>query len=111
VSRRSIYKGQGWLLNDNRCSGGTCEEADMLGCSHCQKLMKIQDWKCDGGFCHSCDAPTCGPCATLTQTKGCQVFLRSLEGALEKQYRLQQNAMLLGLDLDDRNKSTAAAGD
>lgn len=74
----------------------------MLGCSHCQKLMVRKVWQEDGGFCHSCDAPVCGPCADRIPKLGCEVFLRVLEGELEKQYRREQNARLLGLDLNER---------
>ena len=87
-----------YLLADDRCSGGVRDEADMLGCSHCQRLMRQREWQCDGGFCHSCDAPVCSGCADRIPTKGCEVFLRVLEGELEREYRRSQNARLLGID-------------
>lgn len=99
---RSLYNGMGWLLADDRCSGGERDEADMLGCSHCQRLMKKGDWKNDGGFCHSCDAPVCGRCADRIPKFGCEVFMRKLEGEMEREYRARQNAMLLGLDQTER---------
>ena len=95
---RSIYSGAGYLLCDDTCSGGIRDEADLIGCSHCQKLMKKPDWQADGGFCHSCDAPVCSACADLIPRFGCSVFLRVLEGELERNYRRKQNARLLGLD-------------
>src|SRR5271166_5101940 len=98
MTYRSIYNGSGYLRSDNRCSGGALEEATILGCSHCQKLLKKSEWQADGGFCHSCDAPVCGPCADRIPKHGCEVFMRVLEGEMEKQYRRTQNARLLGLD-------------
>lgn len=95
---KSIFNGAGYLLADDRCSGGVRDEADMLGCSHCQRLMRKREWQCDGGFCHSCDAPVCSGCADRIPTKGCEVFLRVLEGELEREYRRSQNARLLGID-------------
>lgn len=94
---KSVFNGAGYILADDRNSGGKLDEADAVGCSHCQKLMKKHDWQADGGFCHSCDAPVCGPCATLTLTQGCSPFLRVLETALMKQYRREQNARLMGI--------------
>lgn len=85
-------------MADDRCSGGKLDEADMLGCSHCQRLMKSHLWKDDGGFCHSCDAPVCGPCADKIPQHGCAVFMRVLETELERHYRRQQNSRLMGLD-------------
>jgi hypothetical protein len=106
MTRRSIFKQQGYIINDNRCSGGVLEEDDILGCSHCQKLMKRPQWQADGGFCHSCDAPLCGPCATRAMKDGCTVFLKTLESALEAQYRKEQYAKIAGNDLADPNTGT-----
>ncbi len=102
--KRSIYSGEGYLFSDDRCSDGPFEEASILGCSHCQKLMKKKDWQADGGFCHSCDAPVCSHCADRILKHGCEVFMRALETALMKQYRLEQNARLMGLDLTERTE-------
>jgi hypothetical protein len=95
---KSIFNGAGYLKADNRGSGGKVDEADMLGCSHCQKLIKASEWRADGGFCHSCDAPVCNHCADRIPQHGCEVFLRVLETSLMRQYRRDQNARLMGLD-------------
>ncbi len=99
---RSVFNGAGYLRSDNRCSGGDLDEADVVGCSHCQKIMKKTGWKADGGFCHRCDAPVCGLCCDRIPLHGCEVFMRVLETALAKKYRLEQNARLMGLDLNER---------
>lgn len=93
---KSVFTGHGFLMNDDRASGGEKEEADMVGCKHCLALIKKPDWQADGGFCHCCDAPICGPCADRMQTRGCENFLRVLEGALERKYRRDQLSRVLG---------------
>jgi hypothetical protein len=94
---RSIFNGAGYLRADDYATG--LEESDMIVCAHAacgQKLMRKKDWQADGGFCHSCDAPVCSGCAARIPTKGCEVFLRKLEGELERKYRREQNARLFG---------------
>ena len=94
----SIYTGQGYLLNDNSASGGTREEADMLGCKHCQALIKKTDWQTKGGMCMACSAPICHSCATRTVKFGCEgPYEKSIERAVEDQYRLTQNSRILGI--------------
>lgn len=94
---RSIFNGEGYLLADDRASGGQRVEASMLGCSHCQKLMRKTDWKADGAFCHCCDKPICGPCSDRMLTRGCENFMRQLEQAVDDSYRQEQNAKVMGL--------------
>lgn len=93
---KSVRAGQGYLLADDRASGGSREEADMIGCKHCLALMRRASWQEDGGFCHCCDAPVCGPCADKILTHGCTPFMRQLEQALETDYRRRQFAMIAG---------------
>ena len=97
VRMKTISTGEGYLLNDNRCSGGKLEEAAMLGCNHCQKLIVKSEWQADGAFCHCCDAPVCGPCGDRARYVGCAPFLKTLEQAIEETYRREQNAKILGL--------------
>ena len=94
---KSIFSGQGYLLNDDRASGGGRVEADVLGCGHCQKLLKRKLWCDDGGFCSCCWNAICGPCADRMLTRGCENFLAGLETALEMKYRQDQNSKVLGI--------------
>jgi len=96
---KSIFNGMGHRLSDNTASGGIRDENDLLGCSHCQKLMKRHLWADDGGFCHGCGRPVCGPCCDLIPRRGCTTFLKTLEISLEKAYQRAQNAKILGHDL------------
>lgn len=94
---KSIYNGAGYLLNDNRCSGGKVEEADLIACRHCQKLMKKAAWQEDGGFCGHCERPVCGGCADKILTGGCTPFVAKLEQQVEIQIRRRQNARVMGI--------------
>lgn len=94
---RSRFSGLGYLVNDDRASGGKKTESDMLGCGHCQALMRRGDWQEDGGHCSCCDTAVCGPCADRILTVGCESFLRQLERSLNEQYVRSQNARMLCL--------------
>ena len=94
---KSIFDGSGYLMNDDRASGGQLDESDMMGCGHCQRLLKKKLWCDDGGFCHCCWNAICGPCADRMLTRGCENFLAKLESSLEKEYRRNQNVRMLGL--------------
>ena len=79
---KTYQKGQGYLMNDNRASGGKLEEADVLTCTHCQKVLLNDDWKEDGGFCGQCMHPVCGKCADLMLVTGCTPFVKKIEKSL-----------------------------
>lgn len=89
--------GQGYLLNDNRASGGKKEEDDVWTCAHCQKLVLGMKWKLEGGWCHRCMAPVCAGCSDKMLTEGCKPFLKEIEKSLEEAYRARQNARVLGI--------------
>ncbi len=98
MTKFSIHKGQGYLLADNTASGGDKKEADLLGCPHCGTLMERPQWETDlGGYCYTCGQPVCPTCTNRMQTRGCENFLRRLEGALEQAYRRDQMSKVLGL--------------
>ncbi len=90
--------GSGYYCNDDTPSGGTKSEADIQTCTHCQKVIKLQDWKDDGGFCGRCMKPICGPCADRMLTYGCEPFIKQIESALESEYRRKQFRKVAGLD-------------
>lgn len=80
---RSIFDQAGYFLNDNRASGGALQEDDLLGCRHCQALVRKSQWRKRGGFCRACDSPLCLRCAQRAQQFGCESFARRVEGELE----------------------------
>lgn len=97
VTGRRQTDGAGYLFADDRASGGKLEEADMLGCNHCQKLMKAHLWKQDGGWCGCCAQPVCGPCADKISTQGCTPFIKLVDKQLSETHRKGQNARILGV--------------
>lgn len=94
---RSVFTGHGYIMNDNRASGGTLEEADALGCKHCQAIIDGKKWRQDGAFCHACDGPICTHCDKRRPQFGCEIFERTLARAVEEQYRRDQNRAILGI--------------
>lgn len=98
---RLITHGHGYLLNDNRASGGALREYDVLCCPHCQAVINAQSWKAgDGGagWCMKCAAPICGPCANRMLTEGCKPFMAQIDKLLADDYRRSQFRKLAGLD-------------
>lgn len=81
--KHSLYSQAGFLLNDDRASGGKRTEADVLICEHCQHTLIGSSWRDDGGWCGRCGAPVCGSCADRMQTEGCTPFVRKIEEALD----------------------------
>lgn len=90
-------KGAGYYKNDDTASGGKKSEADIRTCTHCQAVIKMQEWKEDGGFCGKCMAPICSFCADKMQTRGCEPFMQQLEKLVDANYRFRQIRKLAGL--------------
>jgi hypothetical protein len=100
---RTLYTGGGYLVNDDRASGGQKTEADVLGCNHCQKLLIGQQWREDGGFCGGCGKPVCGPCADKIllphdQGGGCVPFVKLVDQALSSRHRCDALSRAAGLE-------------
>jgi hypothetical protein len=89
-------KGAGYFINDKDTSRP--QEADIQTCSHCQRVIKMQEWKGDGGFCGKCMHPICGPCATRAMTYGCEPFMKKIEQYAEKSMRYHQFSKIAGLE-------------
>lgn len=47
----------GYVIIDNRASGGTVEEYDTTWCRHCQGVLKILHRAAEGVFCTKCGGP------------------------------------------------------
>jgi len=91
--------GQGWMLVDNTCSGGTRVEDDLLGCGHCPVPIPKARWTMNGGWrCHSCHKPLCEICRKRPPTLKCVgTDADQLERALSDLHRREQNAKVLGI--------------
>jgi len=85
-------KGAGYFVNDRRLRSR--QEADVQTCSHCQAVIKMQEWKDDGAWCAKCMKPICVKCGTRALTFGCEPFLKKIEQYAEQQMRFEK----LGVD-------------
>lgn len=96
---RSIFAGAGYVMNDNRASGGTLTEDDILGCVHCQACIDKHNWKKYGeNRCYACDGPVCSICKfDMAAGGGCKNFHKVVERAIEDRVRSDQNAKILGI--------------
>jgi hypothetical protein len=87
----------GYLLNDNTASGGKKQEADVVTCAHCQKIILLQKWKDDGGWCARCSKPVCGTCSDRMLTRGCEPFTKWVDEQSALAYRKSQLRKIAGL--------------
>lgn len=67
---KSRFLAQGYVLNDNRHSGGMKAEDDILGCAHCQCAMEKHLWARFGYICSQCDGFVCTRCAESMRVHG-----------------------------------------
>jgi hypothetical protein len=94
----------GYYRNDDRCAGGKLSEADIQTCTHCQAIIKMQEWRENGAWCSRCNAPICLFCAKRALTFGCEPFVKKLEQQLKQIGRLNQ----LIQDTQQRDRSVTA---
>jgi hypothetical protein len=91
-------KGSGYYLNDDTNSGGQKAEADIRTCTHCQCVIKMQEWKDDGAFCRKCNAPICAHCGDRALVYGCEPFLMRLERFTNAVVKYRQHLKVAGLE-------------
>lgn len=91
-------KGAGYFVNDKALRSR--QEADIRTCSHCQHVIKMQEWKLDGAWCSRCQAPICSEpsCVQQTALYGCVPFLKKIEHYAEAQMRFERFYKDAGLD-------------
>lgn len=96
---RSIFHGAGYMLVDDRASGGKRVEADMLGCNHCQALIPKAAYVAgtSGSHCLRCDGPMCNACIERSRTFGCETFIKKFTHQIDQDYLRQQNYKVLGI--------------
>lgn len=79
-----MEKELGYLLLDNRLSGGELFEASTFTCTHCNAVVVMNpDRKRERYKCHGCRHPICDSCAaTYSQTHEC----RNLAGLIDQEF-------------------------
>ncbi len=83
---------EGYLLNDNRVSGGACVEVPTLTCSHCHGQMILNPLRTrERAYCQKCDHGICDRCALARKLNGGECL--PLNAVIEK---LQNDAVLIG---------------
>ena len=99
MTKKSFFAGVGYIMNDNRASGGVLTEDDVLGCKHCQACIDKRNWKAFGeNRCFKCDEPVCSICNLKMRATGeCTNFEKVVERAVEDRVRAEQNAKILGI--------------
>lgn len=77
----------GYMMIDNRASGGVLVEKDTTFCRHCQAVIDKKKWREDGGIwkCSKCDGPVCHACTKKAAANGyaCQPWRKQLEDAVK----------------------------
>lgn len=81
-------KNAGYFVNDKELR--TRQEADIRTCTHCQAVIKMQEWKNKGAWCNKCFAPICSLCGKRAEMHGCEPFLKKIEKFAEQQMRYQR---------------------
>ncbi len=89
-------KGAGYFRNYDPDKG--TDEADIRTCTHCQAIIKMQQWRDEGAWCSKCFAPICVHCGAQAVIYGCVPFNKRIEQFLERDATLQQHMRVAGLD-------------
>jgi hypothetical protein len=109
MSNQSRHHGAGYILIDNSASDwGNKIEADIRCCGLCEKILPLHDtvdhlgrltvgWRNEGAYCHRCDKPLCHECGSKPCPSECGGFEKKFADAIEEQYRIEQNAKILGI--------------
>lgn len=93
----SQFRRSGYVLNDDRASGGQLIEQDIVCCPHCQATLKVVQWQIEGGWCGRCNAHICVQCAVKMDTEGCVPFVKLVDEALNHQAQDEAYRKALGL--------------
>ena len=93
-------RGAGYVLNNQDLSAAKRQEADVRTCSHCQAIIKMQEWREDGAWCSKCSSPVCshGACAKKTEAMGCIPYVKYIETIIESEATKAQFRRMVGLD-------------
>ena len=86
----------GYLLNDDRNSGGKKTEADIQTCPHCQAVINMQEWSKAPvqNFCLKCMKPACNN----QECQECIPFLKKIDEFADAVVKYQQYLKIAGLE-------------
>lgn len=85
---KRVRGGRGYLLNDNRASGGVLEECSTLTCIHCNSVVILNPLRQrERGFCRKCNAYVC-------DTVGCNAECNPMEQMVMLAHRYPDQAWL-----------------
>lgn len=76
----------GYLIIDDRASGGSVREYDTTHCRHCQAVIDKKKWAEDKGIwkCSQCRGPVCHHCSAVDAPAGlCDPWEKKIERQLE----------------------------
>lgn len=103
----NMFRGGGFMLKDDRCSGGALVEDDITGCGHCHGVLTKRERSKNGepwkgrllthAHCQRCDRDICPACGLDTEKHGCVPHDRMIDEALSDNYRREQNAKIMGI--------------
>jgi hypothetical protein len=76
----------GYLLIDNRCSGGGVTEMKTRTCNHCHAIVQMNPMRIrERGYCRGCESYLCDACAAIrAQTGECRTMSRVIDEALTR---------------------------
>ena len=87
-------RGAGYFANNIGTSKK--QEADILTCKHCERVIKLQEWKHNPTYCIPGRHIICGQCER--QSDGCTPMIKRIEKAFDSTVKLAQFRKLAGLD-------------
>jgi hypothetical protein len=94
----SMFKQAGYMILNETASGGGVTEDDMLGCNHCQRLIRKSEFQEKGAFCTKCASVVCQQCYHDSLTNGCHPWQKALEERLNLAHRIESNMRVMGLE-------------
>ena len=91
-------KGAGYFVNNQALGARDKQEGDVQQCSHCDRVIILQQAKDDGAYCSRCQHLVCGPCADRMEFRGCEPMIKKIEQAFNLGEKLAQFRKLAGLE-------------
>jgi hypothetical protein len=89
--------GAGYFVNDKELR--TRQEADIQTCSHCDAIIKMQEWVKKGAFCRTCMKPIChSPCGDRLKIYGCECLMKRLDQAFDANLKIEKYLKMLEPD-------------